>query len=114
MRSQNSICRSMMVASAFAGVDSQSEQQLVKNIVLVHGAFGRRYHWGKVIPILEARRFPCRRRAKPADFLSADDVTAPSPIMALKTGRLSGRHSGVVRLSHRPVMIRRSLDSSLC
>jgi pimeloyl-ACP methyl ester carboxylesterase len=49
---------SMMVASAFAGLDqAQSHQPPVKNIVLVHGAFADGSSWGKVIPILEARGF---------------------------------------------------------
>lgn len=37
---KNLFAGSMMVASAFVGLDqAQSQQQPVKNIVLVHGAF---------------------------------------------------------------------------
>jgi len=39
------------------GSQAQSQQQPVKNIVLVHGAFADGTSWGKVIPILEARGF---------------------------------------------------------
>jgi hypothetical protein len=50
---KNLLAGSMMFASAFTGVDqAQSQQQPVKNIVLVHGAFADGTSWGKVIPIL--------------------------------------------------------------
>ena len=77
---------SMMVASAFAGVDqAQSEQQPVKNIVLVHGAFADGTSWGKVIPILEARGFHVVAVQNPLTSL-ADDVNATRRMMALQDG----------------------------
>src|SRR5262252_10644545 len=77
---------SIMVASAFAGVDqAQSEQQPVKNIVLVHGAFADGTSWGKVIPILEARGFHVVAVQNPLTSLS-DDVGATRRIIALQDG----------------------------
>src|SRR5262249_22851950 len=77
---------SIMVASAFAGVDqAQSEQQHVKNIVLVHGAFADGTSWGKVIPILESRGFHAVAVQNPLTSLS-DDVSATRRIVALQDG----------------------------
>src|SRR5215831_4701559 len=77
---------SIMVASAFAGVDqAQSEQQPVKNIVLVHGAFADGSSWSKVIPILAARGFHVVAVQNPLTSLS-DDVNATRRIMALQDG----------------------------
>src|SRR5271170_1039035 len=83
---KNLLTVSMMVASAFAGVDqAQSQQQPVKNIVLVHGAFADGTSWGKVIPILEARGFHVVAVQNPLTSLS-DDVNATRRIMALQDG----------------------------
>src|SRR5580700_6547114 len=83
---KNLLAGSMMVASAFAGVDqTQSQQQPVKNIVLVHGAFADGTSWGKVIPILEARGFHVVAVQNPLTSL-ADDVNATRRIMALQDG----------------------------
>src|SRR5580692_2118052 len=83
---KNLFAGSMMVASTFAGVDqAQSEQQLVKNIVLVHGAFADGTSWGKVIPILEARGFHVVAVQNPLTSL-ADDANAARRIIALQDG----------------------------
>ena len=77
---------SMIVGSAFAGVGhAQSQQQPVKNIVFVHGAFAGGTSWGKVIPILEARGFHVVAVQNPLTSLS-DDVNATRRIMALQDG----------------------------
>src|SRR5215469_12641654 len=83
---KNLFAGSMMVASAFAGVDqAQAQQQSVKNIVLVHNAFADGTSWGKVIPILEARGFHAVAVQNPLTSLS-DDVSATRRIMALQDG----------------------------
>src|SRR5580704_16367524 len=83
---KNLFAGSMMVASAFAGVDqAQSQQQLVKNIVLVHGAFADGTSWGKVIPILESRGFHVVAVQNPLTSL-ADDVNATRRLIALQDG----------------------------
>src|ERR1700720_3986120 len=74
------------VATALSGVDqAQSQQQPVKNIVLVHGAFADGTSWGKVIPILEARGFHVVAVQNPLTSLS-DDVNATRRIIALQDG----------------------------
>src|SRR6516164_6867050 len=111
---KNLFAGSMVVASAFADVNhAQSQQQSVKNIVLVHGAFADGSSWGKVIPILEARGFHVVAVQNPMTSL-ADDVNATRRIVALQDGPviLVG-HSWVVLLSQRPAMIRRWPDSSM-
>src|SRR6516225_4344666 len=76
----------VLVASAFADVDqAQAQQQAVKNIVLVHGAFADGTSWGKVIPILEARGFHVVAVQNPLTSLS-DDVNATRRIMAMQDG----------------------------
>jgi pimeloyl-ACP methyl ester carboxylesterase len=83
---KNLFVGSMVVASAFAAVDqAQSQQQPVKNIVLVHGAFADGTSWGKVIPILEARGFHVVAVQNPLTSL-ADDVNATRRIVALQDG----------------------------
>jgi pimeloyl-ACP methyl ester carboxylesterase len=83
---KNLLAGSMLFASAFSGVDqAQSQQQPVKNIVLVHGAFADGTSWGKVIPILEARGFHVVAVQNPLTSLS-DDVNATRRIMALQDG----------------------------
>jgi pimeloyl-ACP methyl ester carboxylesterase len=77
---------SIGVATAFAGSSqAQSPQQLVKNIVLVHGAFADGTSWGKVIPILEARGFHVVAVQNPLTSL-ADDANAARRIIALQDG----------------------------
>src|ERR1700751_1986202 len=83
---KNFFAGGMMVASAFADVGYvQSQQQTVKNIVLVHGAFADGTSWGKVIPILEARGFHVVAVQNPLTSLS-DDVNATRRIIALQDG----------------------------
>ena len=77
---------SMMVSTALSGSgNAQSQQQPVKNIVLVHGAFADGSSWGKVIPILEARGFHAVAVQNPLTSLS-DDVNATRRIIALQDG----------------------------
>jgi pimeloyl-ACP methyl ester carboxylesterase len=61
----------------------QSQQQPVKNIVLVHGAFADGTSWAKVIPILEARGFHVVAVQNPLTSLS-DDVHATRRIIAMQ------------------------------
>src|SRR5215469_14703144 len=83
---KNLFAGSMVVASAFTAVDqAQSQQQPVKNIVLVHGAFADGSSWGKVIPILESRGFHVVAVQNPLTSLK-DDVNATRRIVALQDG----------------------------
>jgi pimeloyl-ACP methyl ester carboxylesterase len=63
----------------------QSQQQPVKNIVLVHGAFADGTCWAKVIPLLEARGFHAVAVQNPLTSLS-DDVNATRRIIAMQDG----------------------------
>jgi len=75
-------------ATALSGVSqaqAQSPRQLVKNIVLVHGAFADGTSWAKVIPILEARGFHVVAVQNPLTSLS-DDVNATRRIIAMQDG----------------------------
>jgi pimeloyl-ACP methyl ester carboxylesterase len=73
-------------ATAFAGAgQAQGQQQPVKNIVLVHGAFADGTSWGKIIPILEARGFHVVAVQNPLTSL-ADDANATRRIIALQEG----------------------------
>ena len=64
---------------------AQAQQQTVKNIVLVHGAFADGTSWGKVIPILEARGFHVVAVQNPLTSL-ADDANATRRLIALQDG----------------------------
>jgi pimeloyl-ACP methyl ester carboxylesterase len=80
------IAGSMLVATALFSVsNAQSQQQTVKNIVLVHGAFADGTSWSKVIPILESRGFHVVAAQNPLTSL-ADDVNATRRIIALQDG----------------------------
>jgi pimeloyl-ACP methyl ester carboxylesterase len=77
---------STFVSTALFGVSyAQSQQQPVKNIVLVHGAFADGSSWGKVIPILESRGFHVVAVQNPLTSLR-DDVNATRRIIALQDG----------------------------
>lgn len=58
---------------------------MVKNIVLVHGAFADGSCWAKVIPILESLGFHVTAVQNPLTSL-ADDATATRRILALQDG----------------------------
>jgi pimeloyl-ACP methyl ester carboxylesterase len=58
---------------------------LVKNIVLVHGAFADGTSWSKIIPLLEAEGFNVVAVQNPSTSL-ADDVAATKRIIALQDG----------------------------
>src|SRR5215510_3398484 len=74
------------MASAISGTSpALPQQQPVKNIVLVHGAFADGTSWGKVIPILESRGFQVVAVQNPLTSLS-DDVNATRRIIALQDG----------------------------
>ena len=77
---------SMLVATVLSSVShAQSQQQTVKNIVLVHGAFADGTSWAKVIPILESRGFHVVAVQNPLTSL-ADDANATRRIIALQDG----------------------------
>jgi pimeloyl-ACP methyl ester carboxylesterase len=57
----------------------------VKNIVLVHGAFGSAASWNKVIPILQAKGLHVTAVALPLTSL-ADDVATLNRALALESG----------------------------
>jgi pimeloyl-ACP methyl ester carboxylesterase len=74
------------IATAFAGIArGQAQHQLVKNIVLVHGAFADGSSWNKVVPILETRGFHVVAVQNPLTSLE-DDVNATRRILALQDG----------------------------
>src|SRR5215468_2586984 len=76
----------VVMASAISGTSpAQPQQQPVKNIVLVHGAFADGTSWGKVIPILESRGFHVVAVQNPLTSLS-DDVNATRRIIAMQDG----------------------------
>src|SRR6516165_3449004 len=80
------IAGGVAMASAISGVSStQSGQQPVKNIVLVHGAFADGTCWSKVIPILEKRGFHVVAVQNPLTSLS-DDANATRRIIAMQDG----------------------------
>jgi pimeloyl-ACP methyl ester carboxylesterase len=84
--SKTFLAGSIGVATALAGgSQAQSQQEPVKNIVLVHGAFADGTSWGKVIPILETRGFHVVAVQNPLTSLS-DDVNATRRIIALQNG----------------------------
>jgi pimeloyl-ACP methyl ester carboxylesterase len=64
-----------VVTALTSASEAQSPQQVVKNIVLVHGAFADGTSWGKVIPILESRGFHVVAVQNPLTSLS-DDANA--------------------------------------
>ena len=77
---------SAVVSATLSGVCfAQSQQQSVKNIVLVHGAFADGSSWAKVIPILESRGFHVVAVQNPLTSLG-DDVNATRRIIALQDG----------------------------
>src|SRR5499427_2842989 len=69
----------------FYASDAQSQQALVKNIVLVHGAFADGSSWTKVIPILEQRGLHVVAVQNPLTSLS-DDANATRRIIAMQDG----------------------------
>src|SRR5262249_38951162 len=74
------------VIMAFWGVShAQSQQPVVKKIVLVHGAFADGTSWGKGIPILEGRGFHAVGVRNPFTSLS-DHVHATRRIVELQDG----------------------------
>src|SRR5215475_3768571 len=74
------------MASALSGASpAHPQQQPVKNIVLVHGAFADGTCWAKVIPILESRGFHVVAVQNPLTSL-ADDAKATRRIIALQDG----------------------------
>ena len=63
----------------------QSAPNVVKNIVLVHGAFADGTSWSKVIPLLEAEGYHVVAVQNPLTSL-ADDVAATMRAIALQDG----------------------------
>jgi pimeloyl-ACP methyl ester carboxylesterase len=62
-----------------------SAKPVVKNIVLVHGAFADGSSWSKIIPLLEAKGYHVVAVQNPLTSL-ADDVEATRRIIALQDG----------------------------
>jgi pimeloyl-ACP methyl ester carboxylesterase len=80
------LAASVGIAAALSGAaGAQSQQEPVKNIVLVHGAFADGTSWAKIIPILEARGFHVVAVQNPLTSLS-DDVNATHRIIAMQNG----------------------------
>jgi pimeloyl-ACP methyl ester carboxylesterase len=62
-----------------------AQAELVKNIVLVHGAFADGSSWAKVITILQAKGYHVTAVQNPLTSF-ADDVAATNRALALQTG----------------------------
>jgi len=74
------------LASTLCGANTAlPQQQPVKNIVLVHGAFADGTSWGKVIPILESRGYHVVAVQNPLTSLP-DDANATRRIIAMQDG----------------------------
>jgi pimeloyl-ACP methyl ester carboxylesterase len=89
---QARIVSSLFVSVAFALTTmtpvvavGQSAPNVVKNIVLVHGAFADGTSWSKVIPLLEAEGYHVVAVQNPLTSL-ADDVAATMRAIALQAG----------------------------
>lgn len=82
---QTLLAGSMAVTAVSGSAQTSAQQQSVKNIVLVHGAFADGTSWGKLIPILESRGFHVVAVQNPLTSLS-DDVAATRRIIALQDG----------------------------
>ena len=72
----------LSVASLAAEV---AQAEVVKNIVLVHGAFADGSSWAKVIAILQAKGYNVTAVQNPLTSF-ADDVAATNRALALQTG----------------------------
>jgi pimeloyl-ACP methyl ester carboxylesterase len=65
--------------------DTAPSTPIVKNIVLVHGAFADGTSWSKIIPLLDAKGYHVVAVQNPLTSL-ADDVAATRRIIALQDG----------------------------
>ena len=74
-----------LAAAVLGATAVRAQSQIVKNILLVHGAFADGTSWGKVIPILEARGFHAVAVQNPLTSLE-DDVNATRRLIALQDG----------------------------
>src|SRR5215470_3581464 len=74
-----------LAATLAGGGSTEAQSPVVKNIVLVHGAFADGTSWGKVIPILEARGFHAVAVQNPLTSLE-DDANATRRLIALQDG----------------------------
>jgi pimeloyl-ACP methyl ester carboxylesterase len=81
------------VAVALSGVadagsqQDPAQQELVKNIVLVHGAFADGTSWAKVIPILEASGFHVVAVQNPLTDVITDAARRARRVGATHTAR---------------------------
>jgi len=74
------------LALSVAALGAEAAQaELVKNIVLVHGAFADGSSWAKVITILQAKGYHVTAVQNPLTSF-ADDVAATNRALALQTG----------------------------
>ena len=74
-----------LVAVPPLAIGQKLPKPVVKNIVLVHGAFADGTSWSKLIPILEARGYHVTAVQNPLTSLT-DDVAATKRILALQDG----------------------------
>jgi len=77
------LCALLPIATVLG--QTQAPATVVKNIVLVHGAFADGTSWSKIIPILEADGYHVVAVQNPLTSL-ADDVAATRRIVALQDG----------------------------
>jgi len=73
------------LSSVTSFAQKPASSPVVKNIVLVHGAFADGTSWSKVIPLLEAKGYHVVAVQNPLTSL-ADDVAATKRIIALQDG----------------------------
>ena len=58
----------VMAGAGLIGLAATQTPEVVKNIVLVHGAWADGSSWDKVVPLLEAKRLSRRRGPRTVDL----------------------------------------------
>jgi pimeloyl-ACP methyl ester carboxylesterase len=74
-----------VIPAAVLLAQTPSPASVVKNVVLVHGAFADGSSWSKVIPLLQEMGYHVAAVQNPTTSL-ADDVAATKRIIALQDG----------------------------
>jgi pimeloyl-ACP methyl ester carboxylesterase len=80
-----SVVRFLMAGAGLIGLAAAQTPQVVKNIVLVHGAWADGSSWDKVVPLLEAKGYHVIAVHEPLTSL-ADDVAATNRAIDAQSG----------------------------
>ena len=75
----------LMAGAGLIGSASAQTAEVVRNIVLVHGAWADGSSWDKVVPLLEAKGFHVVAVHQPLTSL-ADDVAATNRVIDAQSG----------------------------